>query len=75
MDVNYTCHEIQGGVQLSSILFFLKFEYPCETRLPGSMGAPILSYNLSDFLIQGHFRNKTAFLKQGHDLCKAIKPE
>ncbi len=24
---------------------FLKFEYPCETRLPGSMGDPILSAN------------------------------
>ncbi len=30
-------------VQLSSILFFLKFAYPCQTRLPGSMGNTILT--------------------------------
>ena len=38
MDVNYT-------IVIDTV--FLKFEYPCETRLPGSMGDPILS-NMSE---------------------------
>ncbi len=28
---------------------FFKFEYPCETRLPGSMGDPILRYLLLSY--------------------------
>ncbi len=35
MDVNYT-------IVIHAV--FWKCEYPCETRLPGSMGDPIISY-------------------------------
>ncbi len=31
---------------------FLKFEYPCETRLPGSMGDPILNKSYVMLIIQ-----------------------
>ncbi len=32
----------QYGCMIAIHAFFFKFEYPCETRLPGSMGDPIV---------------------------------
>ncbi len=46
MDVNY---------MLSSMPFFWKFEYPCETKLPGSMGGHILNMDMFSLIFSDIF--------------------
>ncbi len=42
LKADYLDHEMVGRCAIVIHAVFWKFEYPCEARLPGSMGDPIL---------------------------------